>query len=79
MALFAPLCVLCGFCERHRLQSFARRHGGCGGFSRLCLLLSSFFVGFVRGTDCRVSHGGTEGTEGFHGFVCFSLRSLWVL
>ncbi len=58
------------------MKGFSRRHGGYGGFSRLCLLLSASFVNFVRGTDCKVSHGGTEGTEVFHGFVCSSLRSL---
>ncbi len=36
------------------------------------MLLSVSFVISGRGTDCRVSHGGTEGTEGFQGFVCFS-------
>ena len=31
------------------MKGFARRHGGHGGFFRLCLLLSVSFVSFGRG------------------------------
>ncbi len=64
--LAASLCVLCELCEIENgmgcTKNFAWRHRVHRGFSRICLLLFVSFVISVRG---RVSHGGTEGTEGF--------------
>ena len=52
------------------MKGFARWHGG---FFRLWLLLSVFFVSFVRGL---YEGFRTEGTEGFLGFGRFSLCPL---
>ncbi len=79
--LVASLCVRCKLCEIENgmggTKGFARRHGGHRGISRIWLLLSVSVVNFVRLKTAwegqRVSHGGTEG---FRGFVCFSLCPL---
>ncbi len=82
--MFASLCVRCELCEIENgmggAKGFARRHGGHGGISRIWLLLSVSFVSFVRLKTAwvvqRISHGDTEYTEVFQGFVCFSLCPL---